>query len=123
MMGKKREGWEECIVIPVHGKGDKQEVENYRGISLLSACFKLYSKSSNEKFNAKAEKFLSECRYGFRKGRSCIDPLFSMKLVQKKKRVRLETHLAFRDYVKAFEMVKIENCLKNFKAKNIPNLL
>jgi len=95
-------------------------MENYIGISLHNACFKLYSKSSNQKFKAKTAKFLSECQYGFRKGRSYIDPLFGMKLLQKKKRVRLETHLAFHGYVKAFDRFKRENCLKNYKAKIFP---
>jgi len=43
-----------------------------------------------------------------------------MKLLQGKKRVSLETHLAFHDYVKAFDRVKRENCLKNHKAKIFP---
>ena len=29
-------------------------MENYKGISLLNACFKLYSKSSNEKLESKS---------------------------------------------------------------------
>jgi hypothetical protein len=40
-----------------------------------------------------------------------------MILLQKKKRVRLETHLAYHDYVKAFDRVKRENRMKNYKEK------
>ena len=56
---KKPEDWENSTVIHVQGKGDKQKVENYREFSLLNACFKLCSKSWNEKLKARAEKILS----------------------------------------------------------------
>jgi len=43
------------------------------------------------------------------KGRPCIDPLFSMKLlIEKIREFNKETHLAFRDYVIAFDKVKID---------------
>ena len=28
------------IVVPIYKEGDKQKVENHRGISLLNACYK-----------------------------------------------------------------------------------
>jgi len=41
------------------------------------------------------------------KGRSSIDPLFSMKLLtEKRTEFNLETHLAFLDCVKAFDRVE-----------------
>ena len=58
MMGETSEECENSTVIPVHKKGDKQKVENYRGISLVNACYKLYSKILNEKLKAQAGKFL-----------------------------------------------------------------
>ena len=98
---------EECkksIVIPIHKKGEKQKVENNREISLFNSCYNLRSNILNEKLKAQAEKFLLECQNGFRKGRSCIDLLFAMKLlIEKRKEFILETRLAFLDYVKAFD--------------------
>jgi len=40
-----REEWKNSSIIPIYKTGDKQEVENYRRISLLNACYKLYSKT------------------------------------------------------------------------------
>lgn len=51
------EEWKNRIV-PVNKKGDKQNVENYRGISLVNAYYKMYSKVLNEKWTAQAEQFL-----------------------------------------------------------------
>jgi len=58
----------------------------------------------DEKLKAQAEKFLLECQNGF-KVRSCIGPLFGMKLLGGGE-FNLETHLAFLGYVKAFDSSK-----------------
>ena len=78
------EEWTNSTVIPIYKISDKRKVENYRGINLLNACYKLYSKIVNKKLKTQVEHSLLECQNGFRKDRSCIDPLFSMKLPQKK---------------------------------------
>jgi hypothetical protein len=78
------EEWKNYITIHIHKKGDKQNVENYRGISELKACYKVYSKVLNENLKAHTENFLLECQNGFQRARSCIEPLFSMKLLVEK---------------------------------------
>jgi hypothetical protein len=35
--------WKECIIVPVHKKGDKNDCSKYCGISLLSISFKILS--------------------------------------------------------------------------------
>ena len=101
------------IVITIYKKVDKQKLENCRGSSLLNACYKLYCKILNEELRTQGESFLLECQSGFRKGRSCLHPLFNMKLlVEKRRKFNLETHLAFLDYVEAFDNVEREKCLK-----------
>jgi len=80
-MGDMPEEWKNSIVIPLYKKGDKQKMENYRGISFLNACYKLYSKILNKKLNARTENYPLACQNGFRKGRTRIDPLFSMELL------------------------------------------
>jgi hypothetical protein len=73
---------------------------------------------------AQAKHFLSEGQNGFQKDRSCIDLLFSIKLLIEKRRNRnLETYLTFIDYVKAFDNVKRDKLFKILKIKNIFDLL
>ena len=95
-MGEMPEEWKNSIIIPVYKEGEKQRVENYREISLLNACYKLYTEILNEKFKAETEKSLFECQSRVRNGWYCIDPMFGVKLlVEKTKEFNLETHLAF----------------------------
>ena len=71
---------------------------------------------------AQAEEFLLESKNGFWKGRFCIGPLFSMKLlIEKRREFNLETQWAFLQYMEAFRDLR-ENCLKYYK-ENIPYLL
>jgi hypothetical protein len=84
MMGEKPEEWKHSIIIPVYNKGEKQEEKNYREISLISACYKLYTKILNEKLRAQTEQLLFECQNEVRKGGYCIDPLFGVKLLLEK---------------------------------------
>ena len=36
--------WKEFNIIPVHKKGDKQIIDNYRPVSLLPICGKIFEK-------------------------------------------------------------------------------
>jgi hypothetical protein len=45
-------------VVPIFKKGDKKDPKNYRGISLLNECYKIYAKILNGKLKTNAETFL-----------------------------------------------------------------
>jgi hypothetical protein len=44
-----------------------RDSNNYRGISLLGTCYKIYVKILAQRINERVEKVLKEYRYGFRK--------------------------------------------------------
>ena len=48
-MGEMPEEWKNNLVISVYKEGDKQKLENYRGISLLNECYILHNNILNEK--------------------------------------------------------------------------
>jgi len=73
---------------------------------------------------AQAAMFLLECQNIFPKVRSCIDPLFSMKLIiEKRREFNLENQLEFHNYVKVFDKVKRDKLFEILQNKNIPNIL
>ena len=42
--GKFPSDWKKALVVPVHQKGDKQFVKNYRPISLLPICSEIFER-------------------------------------------------------------------------------
>jgi hypothetical protein len=121
MMGGMPEEWKNCIIVHICKKGNKQKVENYKGISQLKACYKVYSKVFNENMKAHTENFLLECQNGFQRGRSFISPLFSMKLiVEKRIEYNLETHLPFIDNVNALDKVERDKLFEILQSKVFP---
>jgi len=61
--------WRNAVIIPIFKKGDRRESKNYSGISILNACYKIYSKILNMKLQNYSEIFMKETQNGFRKGR------------------------------------------------------
>jgi hypothetical protein len=99
--------WRRSIVIPIYKKGDKTNPENYRGISLLNTCYKIYSRLLNNNLKTFTEQFTLEFQNGFSKGRTCIHGIFTLKLlIERRRKFNLETHIASLDFEKAFDMVK-----------------
>jgi len=73
--------WRNAVITPIFKKGDRREPQNYRGISILNTYYKIYSKIPNMKLQNYSEIFMTETQIGFRKGQSCTDPTFCLKLL------------------------------------------
>jgi len=43
--------WRNVVITPIFKKGDRREPKNYRGISILNTCYKIYSKILNMKLH------------------------------------------------------------------------
>jgi len=54
-----------AVVTAVFKKGDRREHENYRGVSILNTCYKIYSKILNMKLQNYSEAFITETQNGF----------------------------------------------------------
>ena len=69
--------WKKANITPIHKKGDKCVVSNYRPISVLSICGKLFEKLIyNEFYNyLQDNKLLNTNQSGFRAGDSCTNQL------------------------------------------------
>ena len=72
--------WNKSIVkpIPKSSKNDPKLPLSYRGISLISCIYKLYSSILNSRLVDDLERtsFLVDEQNGFRKGRACIDHIY-----------------------------------------------
>jgi hypothetical protein len=74
-----------AVITPIFKKRDRREPKNYGGIS-INTCYKIYSKILDMKPRKYSEVFMTETQSGFRKGRSCTDPAFYLKLLIEKRR-------------------------------------
>ena len=72
--------WKKGNIFPIHKKGDKQNIKNYRPVSLLPICGKTFERFIlNEMFiYFSANKLISKNQSGFRPGDSCINQLLSV---------------------------------------------
>ena len=102
--------WKKSNIVPVHKKGDKQLIKNYRPVSLFPICRKLMEKLMfNSIFNfIDTRNMLSVHQSGFRPGDSCVHQLIS--IVHKiynafDDNPSLEVKGVFLDISKAFDSV------------------
>ena len=72
--------WKKVSVTPIHKKGGKQTLSNYRPLTLLSICNKMFERLLyNEMFGFFLDKGLvSANQSGFKAGNSCINQLLSI---------------------------------------------
>ena len=113
--------WKSAIVIPVHKKGDKFDVANYRPISLLSSLSKIFEKIVNLQLNDYIEEtdIFSNDRHGFHSKRSCETALLRLSnLLFRARRNKFFTCTATIDYSKAFDTLNTNLILQSLRACN-----
>lgn len=75
------EVWSRGIILAFYrNKGDKQDPNNYRGITILSCFGKLFTSLLNERLNTYLEDYqiLDEEQAGFCKNYITVDHIFSL---------------------------------------------
>ena len=100
--------WSEGLITPIHKKASLDEVNNYRGITLINIMSKIYSHLLNNRLLKWAEnnEKLSECQFGFQKNKSTVDCIFIFHaLISKVLSNGEKLYCCFIDYQKAFDLV------------------
>jgi sorting nexin-29 len=72
------------LQIKIPSKRD--DCSNYKGISLLNSGYKIYGKIITQRLKTTSEAILLEEQNGFRRGRSCIDNVLTLKQTLEKSR-------------------------------------
>src|SRR5271156_6507117 len=70
--------WESGIVLPLFKKGDRMDLDNYRGIMLMDVVGKVFSGILRDRLEKFYEGKIVEEQAGFRKGRCCVDQGFTL---------------------------------------------
>ncbi|KAI5743680.1 hypothetical protein M8J77_021036 [Diaphorina citri] len=112
------EDWSTAIIHPIHKKGDKSDPNNYRGISLLSVSYKIFSRALLNRAEPVMDRQLGEYQAGFRKARSCAEQIHNVKSLISYTTVRSNPLVVtFVDFQKAYnciDRVTIINTLSEF---------
>jgi hypothetical protein len=104
--------WSEGIIIPLHKSGSVSDVQNYRGITLLSVIGKLFTKLINNRLTNWAEQYYIyiEAQAGFRAKMSTSDNIFVLhSLITHALNNNKQLFCTFVDFSKAFDYVVREN--------------
>lgn len=102
--------WRKAVIAPIPKSSTKDPCVplNYRGISLLSCVYKIYSSLLNLRITAHCENndLLVDEQNGFRSKRSCEDHIFVLSsIIRNRKLCGKDTFCAYIDFRKAFDWV------------------
>ena len=114
--------WKEAYVSPIHKKGSKADVGNYRPISLTSVCCKLLEKIIRDALlrHMISNGFLSDQQHGFVYGRSCTTQL--LKVVDKWTEILDQggaVDTVYLDFAKAFDTVPHQRLMVKLKGYGV----
>lgn len=114
------EEWTECHVILLHKKGTRDEIGNYRPISLISNIYKVFAKVILERISLTLNESQPAEQAGFRKGFSTIDHIHTIKqLIQKYNEYNKQIYLAFIDYSKAFDSLRHQYIWRSLEQQGV----
>ena len=101
------------IITLYKNKGERNDCNNYRGISLLGIVGKVFARVILVYLQKLAERVYPELQCGFRAERSTVDMVFSLRQLQEKCREQqMPLYVAFIDLTKAFDLVSREGLFR-----------
>ena len=99
--------WKSADVVPVHKKGDKTNVENYRPISLTSLVMKVMERIIRDEPYMKCQNRIGDKQYGFSPNRSCVTQMtYVIDDIATTINKHNDVDIVYFDLAKAFDSVK-----------------
>lgn len=112
--------WKQSNIILLHKKGDRNNINNYRPISLISNIYKIFIKTISQRMSKNFEEFDSQEQAGFRKSYSTIDHIHVLnQIIEKANEYDMGVHLLFIDFAKAFDSVDHDSIFLALEAAGI----
>ncbi len=108
-------------VVLIFKKGDKEDLANYRPISLLNTFYKILAAIIQYRISIGIDKYLQKTEYGFRGNRGTAEAIhFVRRMVEKGESRQSNTHLVLFDREKAFDKIEHEKLFEALQRMNVP---
>lgn len=110
--------WKKAHVVPIHKKGRKDDVKNYRPISLTSLVMKIFEKSLRNRLYQHCKHFITNKQHGFLPERSCTTQMLNYTdTLALHLNEQSQTDVIYFDFAKAFDSVNHDTILHKLKFK------
>ena len=114
------EDWKNAIMVLLFKKGEKENIKNYRPISLLSVMYKIFTKVLTNRIEGALDSAQPREQAGFRSGFSTIDHIQVIRqLIERHKEYEMPLCFAFIDFEKAFDSVFTSAVVKALESNGI----
>ena len=98
--------WTIFHMTVLHKKGPRDDVGNYRGMSMAETPSKLCTATLKRRLEGHYETLAPEFCNGFRVGRGRNDSIFTLKETLRKRKAKgLDSHCTFYDFIKCFDEI------------------
>ena len=112
--------WSRSTTTLLHKKGDRDNLNNYRPISLMSNVYKIFSKIVLNRLSKVLDENQPREQAGFRKTYSTIDHIHVMtQLIEKIKEYGGTLYICFIDFTKAFDSLEHDAIWKALIQQNL----
>ena len=108
--------WKQANVVPIHKKGDKSDISNYRPISLTSLVAKIMERIIQDELLLRTRHLLSDTQHGFVKDKSCTTNILTLSdNISTLLHNNISCDIIYFDFQKAFDTVRHDLILKKLK--------
>ena len=108
--------WKLANVVPIHKKGSKVDVSNYRPISLISLIMKTYERIIRDELLNRCGHLIDDRQHGFMNDKSCCTQLVTFcDSLALSLNENIRTHVIYFDFEKAFDSVNHDIILEKLK--------
>ena len=113
--------WKKSSTIIIPKKGDREDLKNYRPITLLPTIYKVFTKLLTNRMTRQLDEQQPREQAGFRSGFSTIDHLQVVnQVLERTRECKIPLCMIFVDYEKAFDSIEINAIANALIRQNIP---
>ena len=113
--------WSKGLIVKLPKSGDLGNCDNWRGITLLSIPSKVFCRVLLNRIDKALDAILRQEQTGFRKGKGCIDQIFTLKnIIEQSIEWKSPLYINFIDFKKAFDSIHRDTLWKLVRSYGVP---